>query len=435
MLGLADRVSGMRLFFGLSLSESRMVFGRALCVGLLSLAVGCEEPTIRETVVPRERSGLDGPQFQLPGVGAAAGNAAPAAGGAPRGGGAMGPVSAGERLLIAMIDRPENTYFLRIQAAPAAVDAVRADFDQILQSLTFSGGRVAWKLPEGWTESEGGAMFRLATLRAPSGVEVFVTSLTAGQDVLANVNRWQGQLNLPTFAAGDTLPIERIQVGPQEVILYDAASAPSGATSASPNTPANGAANSATNSAGNSAGGAPTSGAGASGPGVTTSGPATGAGTTGAGGGASAGEGRGELPFRFPALAEGWQPLPPSMVASARWERKDERGDLKLEVFKFPTDATFLSMLAIWVERIGAAAPTEETLGTAISAVTVAELPGELVVWPPSAESLPADGKRVMVVRLVHETHAWYIKLEGTATAVSEFEAGFKTFLNETTRL
>lgn len=427
MLGLADRVSGMRLFFCLSLRESRVGLARALCVGLLFLTVGCEEPTIRETVVPRERSGLDGPEFQLPGGGAAAGNAASSTGGAPRGGGAMGPVSAGERLLIAMIDRPENTYFLRIQAAPTAVDAVRSDFDQILQSLTFSGGRVAWKLPEGWTESEGGAMFRLATLRAPSGVEVFVTSLTAGQDVLANVNRWQGQLNLPTFVAGDTLPIERIQVGPQEVILYDAASAPSGATGASTNTPANG--------AGGGAGGAPTSGAGASGSRVNAGGPATGAGPTGAGGGVSAGEGRGELPFRFPALAEGWQPLPPSMVASARWERKDERGDLKLEVFKFPTDATFLSMLAIWVERIGAAAPTEETLGTSISAVTVAELPGELVVWPPAAESLPADGKRVMVVRLVHETHAWYIKLEGTATAVSEFEAGFKTFLNETTRL
>jgi hypothetical protein len=32
-------------------------------------------------------------------------------------------------------------------------------------------------------------------------------------------------------------------------------------------------------------------------------------------------------------------------------------------------------------------------------------------------------------------THAWYIKLEGTATAVADFEAGFKTFLSDTTRL
>jgi len=415
MLASADRVCGTGLFFCLSLRERRVGLGRALCVGLLSLTVGCEEPTIRETVVPRERSGLNGPEFQLPGA-----SAASAGGGAPRGSGAMGPVSAGERLLIAMIDRPENTYFLRIQAAPAAVDAVRADFDQILQSLTFSGGRVAWKLPEGWTESEGGAMFRLATLRAPSGVEVFVTSLTAGQDVLANVNRWQGQLNLPTLGPSDPLPVERIKVGQQEVILYDAASTPARATAA----------------------GADAGSAAAPGGGTGPTGPSSGAGSNGAVGaaggdvgGTSAIDGRGELPFQFPALTADWQPLPPSMVASARWERKNEQGELKLEVFKFPTDATFLSMLAIWVERIGAVAPTEETLGSGLSAITVAGVPGELVVWPVAAESVPADGKRVMVARLVVGTHAWYIKLEGTATAVADFEAGFKTFLSDTTRL
>jgi len=414
MLGLTLGTDDFRSWFGLRLTLGRELAGPTLGLGLLlSLTAGCEQPTIRETVVPRERSGLEGPQFQL-------------------------PVSAGERLLIAMIDRPENTYFLRIQAAPAAIDAVRADFEQILQSLTFTGGRVAWKLPEGWTESEGGAMFRLATLRAPSGVEVFVTSLTAGQEVLANVNRWQGQLNLPSLGPADALPIERIKVGQQEVILYDATNAPVDTSGGKPVDTSGG-------KPVDTSGGKPvdTSGSatGASGQPANPAGPASGAGAAGAGGGANGvgsealGDGRGDLPFQFPALAADWQPLPPSMVASARWERKNAQGELKLEVFKFPTDATFLSMLAIWVERIGAVAPTEETLGSGVSAITVAGVPGDLVVWPVAAESVPADGKRLMVARLVVGTYAWYIKLEGTATAVADFEAGFKTFLSDTTRL
>lgn len=411
MFELARQMDDLRSFFCTQIAHGRAATRAALGLGLLAcLTIGCEEPSIRETVVPRERSGLDGPEFQLSNNRPAAPSA-----GAPRAGGAMAPLSAGDRLLIAMIDRPENTYFLRIQAAPTAIDTVRTDFDKILQSLTFSGGRVAWTLPEGWTESEGGAMFRLATLRSPSGVEVFVTSLTAGQDVLANVNRWQGQLNLPTLGPNDPLPIERIKVGDQEVILYDAASTSNGSAAASP--PAS----------------APVAGGTGSSP--TTDTPTTDA-PRAANVGPAAGNGEpGEMPFRFPALADGWQPLPPSMVASARWERKDDQGELKLEVFKFPTDATFLSMLAIWVERIGAAAPTEETLGLGRSEITVAGLPGELVVWPPAAESLPADAKRVMVVRLVYETYAWYIKLEGTAPAVAEFEGQFKNFLSETTRL
>ena len=343
----AQRFEALRSVFRSSITPGRVAARATISLAVLTcVTVGCEQPTIRETVVPRERSGLTGPEFQLPNSRSAATS------GAPRAGGAMAPLSAGDRLLIAMIDRPENTYFLRIQAAPAAIDAVRADFDKILQSLTFSGGRVAWTLPADWTESEGGAMFRLATLRSPSGVEVFVTSLTAGQDVLANVNRWQGQLNLPTLGPNDPLPVQRIKVGDQEVILYDAASTANGSAAASPPS---------TPPAAGGTGSAPTTGT----PPTAPPSPANAGSAVGNGG-------PGEMPFRFPALGDGWQPLPPSMVASARWERKNDLGELKLEVFKFPTDATFLSMLAIWVERIGAPAPTEETLGSGRSELTVA---------------------------------------------------------------
>ncbi|MDP1564328.1 MAG: hypothetical protein Q8M16_23360, partial [Pirellulaceae bacterium] len=271
---------------------------------LMTLSLGCEDDKIREVRVPRERSGLDGPQFQ-------AGNRPVGASGM----GAMDSSAAFERLLIAMIDRPNATYFLRIQSPTvAAIDEVRPKFDQIVQSLTFNNGRIQWKLPEGWTESEGGAMFRIATLKAPSGIEIFVTELTAGQEVLSNVNRWQGQLGLPPVTEA-AIPVETIQVGEQKIILYDARRIPSASASPSSNTPA--AANT---------------------PVAPTAAPTREAIA---------------VPFVFPALNSDWNVLPPSMVAVARWERKNADGYLKLEVFKFPSDAAFMEMVSIWGERIG----------------------------------------------------------------------------------
>jgi hypothetical protein len=349
--------------------------------------------------------------------------------------GAMSGSSTGDRLLIAMIDRPNATYFLRIQAAAASIDQVRPAFDQILQSLTYTPDGLQWTLPEGWSETAGGAMFRLATLRAPNGTEVFVTSLTPGQEVLANVNRWQGQLGLPPVTE-NAMPIQRIQVGTQPIIIYDAAKPPA-AGPAQGNSPAPG----SEPSAAAAPGGADRS------PVVGPSGPGP----------------ESDLPFGFPTMDPQWQVLPPSMVAAARWQRATSQGDLKLEVFKFPTEATFSSMLGIWVERIGAPAPSEETLAEATTPVTVAGRSGQMVHWPPSqpdpspqgdqvdssrtADSSGAAGgsersnqagaeagspdaaKSVLVARVEIDAHAWYVKLEGSRAAVGDAEPFFRGFL------
>lgn len=360
--------------------------GVAICIlALMMLSLGCEDDKIREVRVPRERSGLDAPQFQ-------AGNRP----GGAAGMGAMDSSATLERLLIAMIDRPNATYFLRIQSpTAAAIDEVRPQFDQIVQSLTFDNGRIQWKLPEGWTESEGGAMFRIATLKAPSGIEIFVTELTAGQEVLSNVNRWQGQLGLPP-ATEATLPVETIQVGEQKIILYDArrissaAANPSSSASAAENSPV-----------------APTAG-----PTRETI----------------------AVPFVFPTLSPDWNVLPPSMVAVARWERNNADGSLKLEVFKFPSDASFMEMVSIWGERIGAAPPTEATFAGAVTQSTVAGRSAELVTWPVAeadVESAPG-AKASQIARIVIDDHAWYIKLEGDRNALIGFSAEFQDFLANT---
>ncbi len=355
--------------------------------------MGCADEPIREVRVPRERSGLDAPQFQ-------AGN---------RPGGAMGTGGTGmgamdssatlERLLIAMIDRPNATYFLRIQSPTVeAIDAIRPQFDQIVQSLTFDNSRIQWQLPEGWTESEGGAMFRIATLKAPSGIEIFVTELTAGQEVLSNVNRWQGQLGLPP-ATEAALPIESIQVGEQKVVLYDARrnSTTSNAT-ASNAAPVDASTNEKSASV-------PAANAGAMVP----------------------------IPFAFPPLSPAWSSMPPSMVAVVRWEKNDAAGNLKLEVFKFPSDAAFMEMVSIWGERLGAPPPSEDTFAAAVRATTVAGQPAEMVSWPVVADTEVAAGaKGSQIVRIAQGEHAWYIKLEGDRAAMDSFSPEFQEFLANT---
>ncbi|MBL8892319.1 MAG: hypothetical protein JNL67_20255 [Planctomycetaceae bacterium] len=335
---------------------------------LLFCAIGCEDQTIREIRVPRDKSGLDAPQFQP-------GNRQL------------------ERLLIAMIARPESTYFLRIQSPTIqAVDIVRPEFDQLVQSLTYENGGIQWKLPAGWSEREGGAEFRMATLTSPSGIEVLVSQLSAGQDVLANVNRWQGQLGLPVLTEQE-LKIERVKVGDQEVIIYDARRAAQGGASGAP---------------------------------LGDTAPSTSSVPPGAG---PAREST-EIPFRFPELPAEWTKLPPTM-ALARWERQGDSGRMKLEVFKFPSDASFMEMVSIWGERVNANPPTEDAFTAAIKTSTIAGQSADFVSWPvPSTDPASvAPEKSLQIARVKIAEHAWYIKLEGDHKAVTEFATTFQEFL------
>lgn len=339
---------------------------------LLLCGAGCEDETIREIRIPRDKSGLNAPQFQP-------GNRMPS-------GGQL------ERLLIAMIDRPESTYFLRIQSPSIeAIDTVRPEFDQLVQSLTYENRSIQWKLPAGWSEREGGAEFRIATLTAPSGIEVFVTQLTAGQEVLSNVNRWQGQLGLPALNGPD-LPIERIKVGDQEIILYDARRAASQGAATGEQT----------GDAGTSATSVP--------PGAGPTREST------------------EIPFRFPDLPSEWTKLPPTM-ALARWERQSGNGNMKIEVFKFPAEASFMEMISIWGERVKAEPPTEETFTAAIKKTSIAGQEAEFISWPTTTAEAAVPEKSLQIARVTVADHAWYIKLEGDHSALTEFATSFQDFL------
>lgn len=67
----------------------------------------------------------------------------------------------------------------------------------------FKGEGISWVLPVGWTQREASGM-RYATLVPAAGPEVSVTRLGGGGGgMLANVNRWRGQVFLPPLTEAE----------------------------------------------------------------------------------------------------------------------------------------------------------------------------------------------------------------------------------------
>lgn len=88
---------------------------------------------------------------------------------------------------------------------------------------------LSWTLPKGWSESRTPGSMRFATLAPPApaaGVDVSVVVLPgpAGGE-LANVNRWRGQIGLPSFDEAELgAARKRVRSRAGDVSLYDFAS-------------------------------------------------------------------------------------------------------------------------------------------------------------------------------------------------------------------
>jgi len=106
------------------------------------------------------------------------------------------------RLLAAMFQHGERTWFIKLMGPAAEVNEHKEAFDRFLQSVQFSDKTetpITWTVPEGWRE-ERGSKLRYATFHLESknqSLEVTVVALgrEAGT-LLANVNRWRGQIGL-----------------------------------------------------------------------------------------------------------------------------------------------------------------------------------------------------------------------------------------------
>jgi hypothetical protein len=134
------------------------------------------------------------------------------------------------RMLAAIVPHGPALWFFKLQGPPDPVAALEPEFRKLLTSVHFSAsGKAEWTLPSGWQDKpvKPGEM-RSATLVTPGDppLEVTVTTLPAGDDLadgmLANINRWRNQLDLPFIEAGD-LPsrTEKIETDKATITLLN----------------------------------------------------------------------------------------------------------------------------------------------------------------------------------------------------------------------
>jgi len=115
------------------------------------------------------------------------------------------PSTGPDRMLGAIVLRPQQGWFFKLTGPEAAVTAAREPFVNFLKTVDFTGPDQSpvWKLPEGWTEGAPRAM-RFATLAFKIDdvpLELAISSLPnqggdADSYLLMNLNRWRGQLGL-----------------------------------------------------------------------------------------------------------------------------------------------------------------------------------------------------------------------------------------------
>ncbi len=183
-----------------------------LALAVISLCVGCSDDrsSIRRYQVPHEENTL------------------PAA--------ATAPTSSNQRTIAALIPNADEAWFFKMTGVSDELQAAVADFNSVVSSVRFDGETPDWELPQGWARDPGN-QFRFATLRRGS-TQISVSKLPLPPDdvdgyVLANINRWRGQIMLPPVTKAQLPKITKsVELSDRSAIIYD-----SGPTVSSPARP------------------------------------------------------------------------------------------------------------------------------------------------------------------------------------------------------
>ena len=123
-----------------------------------------------------------------------------------------GQLSEDRQMLGAIWLAPETGWFFKVMGPPEKVVAAAKEFVAFVKSIKQAAGDnpvPQWTLPAGWHEKPGDQIrFATILMGGESPLELTVTKLPRNDSdetayLLANINRWRGQLQLPPLAAGE----------------------------------------------------------------------------------------------------------------------------------------------------------------------------------------------------------------------------------------
>jgi hypothetical protein len=129
------------------------------------------------------------------------------------------------RMLAALVPVSEETWTFKVVGLGNHVTPVKDEILKFLRTVEFKESEARWVLPPGWTEEKASGD-RRATLRLGSAqprLELSVVRLPGmAGGVLANVNRWRGQMGFPPLSQAEVArETQSLEIGGAKATLVD----------------------------------------------------------------------------------------------------------------------------------------------------------------------------------------------------------------------
>jgi hypothetical protein len=325
-------------------------------------------------------------------------------------------VDAGEatdRMLAAILPNGDRAWFFKVVGPIAAVDPKAEAIQDFFATVGGSDdqAQVHWQTPDGWTEREGNGM-RKATITIPTDgppLELTVVGLPwsgGPSDVLSNVNRWRGQLQLPAIGPPGLAECTReisVEGGTATIVDLRGRMQETGMT--------------APFAGGRPAGATPSV---ASPPQADRPPPPAAA--------------PGTPQFDVPA---GWQTLPATPPRKAAFRVVDGQQEALVTVIDFPAAAgpmiaDPLQNLNRWRREVGLPAIAAAELNEQVQEIDVDDRPASYFEVIPDAQEAAESkiDRATLAVMLPHGPQIWFFKMAGDRDLVAAERERFRSFVD-----
>lgn len=334
-----------------------------------------------------------------------------------------------DRMLAAILPASGQAWFFKAVGPIADIDKHEKEINDFFTTLTLAtDGRANWKLPTGWKEEAGNQM-RVATIVIPADKRLELTVNTASwpgteESMLANVNRWRGQLQLPPIGAKQLPEVSHeAKAGDRPITIVDMR----GQFKAGGMTPpfAGGAFGPrATGARGTNT--SPTDGLPAGHPPIDNAPPA----------GAPAANAAQPSDVPKFTLAPSWKSVPAQGMRKAEFVVGEAPQEARVTMFEFPADAgpmisDPLNNINRWRGEIGLSALEKEGLAGATQPIEIDGQPATYApMIPDTAKPEESKSKEATLAAILKTgNHVWFIKMRGELELVKKHQDEFKAFL------
>jgi len=352
-----------------------------------------------------------------------------------------------DRMLAAILPVGGQAWFFKAVGPIAEIDKHEKEINDFFATLTLAAdGRANWKLLAGWKEEAGNQM-RVATIVIPADKRLELTVNTASwpgteESMLANVNRWRGQLQLPPIAAKQLPEVSHeAKAGDRPITIVDmrgqfksgGMTPPFAGGAFGPR--ATGARSTNNNSSNGLPAGHPPIDATPSTPASLPAGhppidspPPS----------ASAPSANDAAPNDAPkfTLAPSWKSVPAQGMSKAEFVVSDGPQETRVKIFDFPANAgpmiaDPLVNINRWRAEIGLSPLEKEGLASATQSI---EIDGQKATYAPmipdAAKQEESKSKEATLAAIVKTgNQVWFIKMRGERELVKKHQDEFKAFL------